>query len=62
MPFESEAQRRWMYANHPRMADRWEKDTPKGKKLPGHVKKPKKKEAAEHWLARLAASFVPRVP
>lgn len=35
MPFRSEAQRRWMYANHPEMAKRWEKET-KGK-LPQHV-------------------------
>lgn len=34
MPFKSEAQRGWMYANHPEMAKRWEKHTPKGKKLP----------------------------
>lgn len=33
MPFKSEAQRRWMYANHPEMAKRWEKETP-DKKLP----------------------------
>lgn len=34
MPFKSEAQRKWMYANKPEMAKRWEKHTPKGKKLP----------------------------
>ena len=34
MPFKSEAQRKWMYANEPAMAKRWEEDTPKGKKLP----------------------------
>ena len=39
VPFESEAQRRWMYANKPEMAARWQKETPKGKKLPKHVKK-----------------------
>ena len=36
MPFKSEAQRKWMYANHPKMAARWEKETPKKKKLPEH--------------------------
>lgn len=36
MPFKSQAQRGWMYANHPDMAKRWEKHTPKGK-LPKHV-------------------------
>lgn len=38
MPFRSEAQRRWMWANHPEMAKRWQKETPKGKKLPMYVK------------------------
>ena len=39
MPFKSEAQRKWMYANKPEMAARWQKHTPKGKKLPKRVKK-----------------------
>lgn len=39
MPFESDAQRRFMYAKHPRIAARWSKETPKGKDLPEHVKK-----------------------
>lgn len=30
-----------MYANDPKMAKRWEKETPKGKKLPSKVKKKK---------------------
>lgn len=34
MPFESQAQRSWMYANHPDMAKRWEQETPKGPRLP----------------------------
>jgi hypothetical protein len=38
MPFKSEAQRRWMYENDPAMARRWEKHTPKGKKLPARKK------------------------
>ncbi len=42
MPFKSEVQKRWMYANKPEMANQWQKDTPKGK-LPKRVKKPKKK-------------------
>ena len=42
MPFKSNAQRRWMYAFHPEMAKRWEKETPKGK-LPKHVKKRRKR-------------------
>lgn len=37
MPFKSESQRRWMYANKPEMAKRWEKETPKEKPLPEKV-------------------------
>lgn len=40
MPFKSESQRKWMYANEPKMAARWEKETPKGKKLPTKVANP----------------------
>lgn len=36
MPFRSEAQRRWMFANDPKMAKRWAKETPK-KKLPEKI-------------------------
>ena len=47
MPFKSEAQRRWMFARHPKMAKRWAKHTPKGKQLPEKVakkgRKPRKK-------------------
>lgn len=43
MPFVSQAQRGWMYANKPGMAKRWEKETPKGNALPQRVTgKPKK--------------------
>ncbi len=38
MPFKSESQRKWMYANDPKMAAHWEKETPKGKSLPNKVK------------------------
>lgn len=37
MPLKSQAQRAWMHIHHPKMADRWEKHTPKGAKLPKHV-------------------------
>lgn len=47
MPFKSKAQRRWMYANDPEMAKKWEKETPKDSNLP---EKKKKKEA---WWAIL---------
>ena len=35
MPFKSEKQRRWMYANNPEMAKRWEKEMKKGGYLEG---------------------------
>lgn len=44
MPFQSQAQRRFMYARHPEMAKEWEAHTPKGKKLPEHKKKKKEAE------------------
>ncbi len=34
MPFKSQAQRRWMYANKPAMAKRWSEHTPNIKNLP----------------------------
>lgn len=37
MPFRSQAQRKWMYANDPKMAARWEKETSKKKALPKKV-------------------------
>lgn len=40
-PMKSKKQRAWMHANKPEMAKRWEKETPKGKKLPTRVKKKK---------------------
>lgn len=33
----SQAQRAWMHANKPKMAEKFEKHTPKGKKLPERV-------------------------
>lgn len=42
MPFQSKAQERWMWANHPDMAKRWAKETPKGS-LPERVGAPKDK-------------------
>lgn len=36
MPFKSKAQRRWMYANDPKMAAEWEEKT-KNKDLPNKV-------------------------
>lgn len=43
MPFKSKAQRSFLYAKHPAIAKRWAKETPKGAKLPKHVRKGKKR-------------------
>lgn len=48
MPFKSQAQRRWMYANKPAMAQRWEAHTP-DRKLPARVN-----DAAVKGLKRAA--------
>ncbi len=45
-PFLSKAQRRFMYANHPEIANEFEAATPKGAKLPEHVKRSKSKKVA----------------
>ncbi len=43
MPFKSKAQRRFMYATHPKIAARWSKETPKKTKLPNKVSRKKKR-------------------
>lgn len=53
MPFKSDAQRRWMYANHPAMAKRWQAHTPKGKDLPERVKKSLYDEGRQFALKQL---------
>lgn len=42
MPFQSKAQRRFMYAKHPDMAAKWEAETPTGKRLPSKLGKKRK--------------------
>jgi hypothetical protein len=41
MPFQSQAQRAFMYMHHPQLAKEFEAATPKGKKLPlrKHIKR-----------------------
>lgn len=41
MPFKSQAQKKWMYANKPKMAKEWQAKTAKGAKLPKKVTKKK---------------------
>ncbi len=43
MPFKSKAQKGYLYANNPKVAKEFQKETPKGKKLPEKVKKKVKK-------------------
>lgn len=43
-PMKSQAQRKWMHANKPAMAKKWEKETPKGKKLPKKISKKGRKK------------------
>jgi hypothetical protein len=43
MPFKSKAQRRALYAKDPKLAREFEKETPKGRRLPEKVKKPTKR-------------------
>lgn len=43
MPMKSKAQRRYLHAKEPEVAAEFERATPKGKKLPEHVAKKKKK-------------------
>jgi len=38
MPFKSEAQRKFMWAKHPKIAKRWAHENPDQKKLPKKVK------------------------
>lgn len=45
MPFKSQAQAKFLWAKHPEIAKRWEKEYgQKISKLPGHVKKKTKKK------------------
>jgi hypothetical protein len=48
MPFSSEAQRAFMYANKPGLAQEFQSKTPKGKKLP--YKAAKKKTKSDHQM------------
>ena len=42
MPFKSQAQRGYLFVHAPKVAKQWAKETPKGAKLPKHVKPAKK--------------------
>lgn len=42
MPYKSERQRRFMHAKLPKLAAEWDRETPKGKRLPRKVKQVKR--------------------
>jgi len=46
MPFESKAQRKYLFAKHPGVAEKFASETPKGAKLPDHKDKRKKQTDA----------------
>jgi hypothetical protein len=48
MPFLSEAQRRYLYANHPAIAKRWEDAYGTPEHLPYHVKRRKVRARRKH--------------
>ena len=52
MPFKSQAQRGWMYANKPAMARRWEKETPVGNRLPKRLTRAPRRKSPELDVAR----------
>jgi hypothetical protein len=60
MPFQSQAQRAWMYSNHPAMAKRWEAVTPKGK-LPEHKMKNANAESESNETPNPRIAKLPRV-
>ena len=43
MPMKSKAQRAYLHSHHPKVAKRFEAETPAGAKLPQKVKAPKKR-------------------
>ena len=55
MPFESEAQRRFLYAHNPTLAKEFASKTPKNKKLPSKVAKNKKSTAPKKIKARVVS-------
>lgn len=57
MPFQSQAQRRYLYAKHPAVAKEFEAATPKGAKLPQRKgKKPTRDEKVKAGLKRAFSS------
>jgi hypothetical protein len=47
VPFKSAAQRKYLFAKHPEIAEEFAAKTPKGKKLPEHVKPKARRKASK---------------
>lgn len=60
MPMKSVKQRRYLWANHPEIAQEFEDATPKGKKLP--MRAHKKKAEALNWLIEKVGCSYPMKP
>ena len=56
MPFKSEKQRKWMHANEPEMAKKWEKKEKKMKRVKELIKKMVREELAEMTEGKLTES------
>lgn len=54
MPFKSQAQRRYMYSQHPEIAKEFEEKTPEGANLPEHVKHDAKRRALKRAAKHLS--------
>lgn len=57
MPFQSDAQRKFLYSQHPDVAAEFASKTPKGANLPEHKKKSKKGGALQAAAARRMAKL-----
>lgn len=57
MPFQSKAQQRWMFSQHPAMAKRWADHTSDIKALPEHVKHKRPRKKGQHAHAEKMASL-----
>ena len=52
MPFKSEAERRFLWAKHPEIAQRWSDKYGSGKGLPMHVKTKTRRDAVLSRMKR----------
>ena len=52
MPFESEAQRRFLWMHHPEIAKRWAHEYPGQKHLPMHVSQTPRQKVASALVRR----------